>query len=99
MSLGNEERRPSNEAAHETPTKKSSPKATALDALDAIHHAWLAGYDQGLAHGQRMAVGHLAHELLHRQAAEITDAAVQSARQRHGDGWADLVREQAEVVG
>ena len=42
-----------------------------LDALDAIHHAFVCGYDTGLAHGQRMAAEHLAAEILHRQAAEV----------------------------
>lgn len=85
-------------AAPETPTKKSEANGTALDDLDAIHVAWVAGYDTGLAHGQRIAVEHLAHELLHRQAAEMAGVAVQTARERHGDGWASLIREQAEAV-
>lgn len=62
--------------------------------LDDIHAAWIAGYDTGLAHGQRMAAEHLAHELLHRQAAEVVSfVATLPARDHEADRAAAARRE------
>jgi hypothetical protein len=66
-----EERRPREEAPFTTRTIESEPQSTAFDDLDLVHHAWVSGYDHGLVDGQRLAAEHLAHDLLHRQAAEV----------------------------
>lgn len=73
------------------PTNDSSLE----DDLEACHRAWLAGYDQGVAHGQRMAAQHLAQEILSRHAAATTSEAVATARARHGREWGELIRQQA----
>ena len=91
----NDESRP--RAAPET-TGEKSETSIALDDLDLMHSCWIAGYDCGYAAGQRLAAEHLAHELLARQAAEVAGVAVDTARRRHGDGWAEEIRRQSEVA-
>lgn len=66
-----------------------------LELLDYGQAQFSAGYSLGIADGQRLAAKHLAQEILSRQAAAITGEAVETARARHGNAWAELIRQQA----
>ena len=71
---------------------------SAGDLLDDIHRAWLAGWDAGYAQGRQAACEDMARSWLHELAAKHTEAAVRTAKARHGDLWAQSIREQAEAV-
>lgn len=64
--------------------------------LDNIHAAWLAGYRQGFAKGQRFASMDLALAIVHAHAAHNQRAAVRQAYQRHGSEWAQAIFEQTQ---
>ena len=66
-----------------------------LDDLDLVHRAYIAGYDKGLAEGQRMAAEAMAAELLTRQSDIMAGRAVETARRRHGDAWASAIADAA----
>lgn len=63
--------------------------------LDDLHPAHMVGYDQGFAHGQRLADNDRAHAILHAYAVKMAGLAIRTARARHGDGWASEIARQA----
>jgi hypothetical protein len=63
--------------------------------LENVHAAFLPGYDLGFAHGQRAADEDRALAIVHRHACRMAGIAVRTAREHHGDGWADEIARQA----
>jgi hypothetical protein len=77
------------------PQGDNGRRLSADDELDIAHRAWLVGWESGYIAGQKTAADNLARELLHRQACEMAGIAVREARERHGDGWAEEIRQAA----
>jgi hypothetical protein len=65
------------------------------DLLDNIHAAHQAGYDLGYAAGQMAASIDLARGWCLELAHDAERQAIDAARARHGDEWADSIRAQA----
>ncbi len=64
---------------------------TAAEVDAERHAAYLAGYDQGVMHANRVAAQAIAQELLSAQAAEMAGWARREATRNHGPAWAALV--------
>lgn len=65
------------------------------DFLDYGHAGYMAADAEAFARGARFADEDRAHAILHAYAAKWTEAAVRTARARHGEGWAALIERQA----
>lgn len=64
---------------------------TPEDVAAERHAAYLAGYDDGVLHANRVAARAIAQELLSAQAAEVLGLARREATRNYGPAWAALL--------
>jgi hypothetical protein len=81
---------------NETAPRGRSESTPILTDFDVLHCADQGGYTRGYADGQQANAEDRAHQILHAYARRWTEQAVATARGRHGEGWSQLIRAQAE---